>query len=423
MLEKNVIKKIIGGITSIAFSFVVYSTANADLLEMYSSSQNLRERSQLSYEFGVNSPVLSQNQLSGTQKIFEAKAQTEGNNSCSFLGNMKAGLSSFFNAEKMVQGLTANLQNAISAVPATLLCYANQTLCDMYKFMRNMANFSAQMNVTSCQEYEKMGIQLADSMRKKKVQQCAMEKAQSGDLSDYQQYIAECEQEVGNLPINIPGTNETAKGSYKLSDQIKSIFASDPQTTQIVSKLLGDFAIGYNVGVKQTDAPLYGEDALLSEYIQKYRNAIQDVAESYINDNREPSDEEKRMISIPGFPITDGVMNRLRLLPPKERNDFYEQYSTVAGMYALTIKIEEAMKAIDVAKNQQQDPDVRKVLQENLESLKSKYDLMYKRLALQRDFLAPMFKAIYEYSPAQPAPDIKERDLEPFIPKPLVEKQ
>lgn len=425
MCKKKLNKLLKKAILSTSALFVLYGSASADLLEMYSKAQNTRERSEMSYEFGVNFPTLSQQNTSGTQKIFDVNAGVSSNkNSCSILGDMKLNLKSFFDAEKVVQGVTANVQNAISAMPSTLLCYANQTLCDMYKFARNMANFSAQMNVTSCQEYEKMGMQLADSMRKKKIQECAMEKAQSGDPSEYQQYIASCEKELDTLPINIPGTSETAKGSYKLSDQMKKIFSDNPQMGQIVSKLLGDYVIGYNVGVKQSEAPLYGEDLLLSEYTEKYRNALSDVVEAYINEYRKPTDDEIKLISIPGFPITEGFMNKLRLLDARQRADFYEQYSTVAGMYALTLKIEEAMKALDVAKNQQQDPDVRKVLQENLQSLKDKYDLMYKRLVLQKDFLAPMFKTIRDYEPPQIAPEtINEDDLRNLIPEPLIQQK
>jgi len=403
----------------LVITLILTNTVYADLLDIYTSSSNTRERSQITYEFGVNSPVLSKNQ-SGTQKVFEVQTGTDTNkNSCSILGNLKANFQSFFNAEKTLQGLTQNVLNAVSAVPYTLLCYASQTLCDITKFIRNMANYSAQMNVTSCQEYEKLAADIGTSMRRKKVKECAMEKAQSNDPSEYQQYLAECEQQVEILPIQIPGTSEKSEGKYTLNKQIKTIFADQPQIAEAISKLLGDFTIGYSVGVKQSQAPIYGEDAMLSEYIQKYKDAITDVVEKYVTDKRMPSENEIRLISIPGMPLTAGIMSKISLMNPVERKDFYEQYATVAGMYALTMKIEDAIKALEVAKNQNQDEGVRKVLVEQINALKDKYDLMYKRLTLQKDFLVPMMKTVMNYQPPEKVPDVQYHDTDSLILKPI----
>jgi len=415
--KKN--KKIKNFLLASAITLTLTSTTYADLLDMYTSSSSTRERSQLSYEFGVNSPVLDKNQ-SGTQKIFDLQAGIDANKgSCSILGDLKANFKSFFNAEKAIQGLTQSVKNFVSSAPYTLMCYASQTLCDMTKFLRNMANFTAQMNVTSCQEYEKLAADLSTSMRKKKVNECAMEKAQSNDPAEYQQYLAECEKEVDILPIQIPGTSEQSQGKYTLKEQMQKIFADQPEVAEIVSKLLGDFTIGYNVGIKQSQAPLYGEDAMLSEYIEKYNNAITEVVERYVTDKRAPSENEIKLISIPGIPLTESVMSKISLMNPVERKDFYEQYATVAGMYALTMKIEEAMKALEVAKNQNQDENARKVLIEQIDALKDKYDLMYKRLTLQKDFLVPMMKTIMSYQPSEKVPNVQYHDTDSLILKPI----
>lgn len=423
MKKSKKIKKVKNFLIVSAITLTLTSTTYADLLDIYTSSGSTRERSQLTYEFGVNSPVLNKNQ-SGAQKVFDLNAGIDANrNSCSILGDLKANFKSFFNAEKLIQGVTQNVTNFVSSAPYTLMCYASQTLCDMTKFLRNMANFTAQMNVTSCQEYEKLASDLSTSMRKKKVNECAIEKAQSNDPTEYQQYLTECEREVENLPIQIPGTSEQSQGKYTLKEQMQKIFTDQPEVAETVSKLLGDFTIGYKVGIRQSQAPLYGEDAMLSEYIEKYNNAISDIVEGYINDGRVPSDNEIKLISIPGMPLTKNVMDRISFMNSLEREDFYDQYSTVAGMYALTMKIEEAMKALEVAKNQNQDENARKVLIEQINALKDKYDLMYKRLTLQKDFLVPMMKTIMTYQPPEVIPNVRYHNVEPLIPKPITSGQ
>jgi hypothetical protein len=393
------------------------------LLEIYKQATETKDRSDMNYHFGANSPVLDKN-LVGARKFFDLQAGINANkNSCTILGDMKTYIKSFFNLENTIQSISQNLLGFVKSAPYILTCYASQTLCDVTKFFRNMANFTAQMNVTSCQEYEKLASDLSTSMRKKKVNECAIEKAQSNDPAEYQQYLTECEREVENLPIQIPGTSEQSQGKYTLKEQMQKIFTDQPEVAETVSKLLGDFTIGYKVGIRQSQAPLYGEDAMLSEYIEKYNNAISDTVEGYINDGRVPSDNEIKLISIPGMPLTKNVMDRISFMNSLERKDFYDQYSTVAGMYALTMKIEEAMKALEVAKNQNQDENARKVLIEQINALKDKYDLMYKRLTLQKDFLVPMMKTIMTYQPPEVTPNVQYHNVEPLIPKPITSGQ
>ena len=398
-------------------------TARGDLLEIYKQATETKDRSDMNYHFGANSPVLDKN-LVGARKFFDLQAGINANkNSCTILGDMKTYIKSFFNLENTIQSISQNLLGFVKSAPYILTCYASQTLCDVTKFFRNMANFTAQTNVTSCQEYEKLASEIGTSMRKKKVKECAMEKAQSGDPAEYQRYLDECEKEIDVLPIEIPGVNEQVQGKYTLKEQMDKIFKDQPQTAKLVSKLLGDFSIGYSIGIKQSNAPLYSQDAMLSEYVEKYNNAIKDVVEEYINGGRIPTDNEIKNISIPGIPLTRNIMDRIAFMNPVQRQDFYEHYSTVAAMYALTIKIEEAMKALEIAKDQDQDENRRKFLIEQINSLRSKYDLMYKRLTLQKDFLVPMMQAIMNYQPHEVTPNVQYHNVEPLIPKPITSEQ
>jgi len=81
------------------------------------------------------------------------------------------------------------------------------------------------------------------------------------------------------------------------------------------------------------------------------------------------------------------------------------------------------MKALEVAKNQNQDENARKVLIEQINALKDKYDLMYKRLTLQKDFLVPMMKTIMTYQPPEVTPNVQYHNVEPLIPKPITSGQ
>jgi len=395
-------------------------TARGDLLEIYQKATKTKDRSDMNYHFGANSPVLDKN-LVGTRKIFDLQAGIDVNkNSCTILGDMKAYIKNFFNLENAIQSISQNLMGFVKSAPYILMCYASQTLCDVTKFFRNMANFTAQMSVTSCQEYEKLASGIGTAMRKKRVQECAMEES-GGDPTLYQEKLNECEKKIDILSIEIPGVNEKVTGRYELREQMEKIFKNQPQIAELVSKLLGNFTIGYSVGIKQTNAPLYSQDAMLSEYIEKYNKAITDTVEGYINEGRIPSDETIRIISIPGMPLTRNIMDRIAFMNPVQRQDFYEHYATVAGMYALTVKIEEAMKALEIAKDQDQDENRRKFLLEQINTLKNKYDLMYERLTLQKDFLVPMMKTIMSYQPPEVTPNVQYHNIEPLIPKPIIQ--
>ena len=68
-------------------------------------------------------------------------------------------------------------------------------------------------------------------------------------------------------------------------------------------------------------------------------------------------------------------------------------------MTALLYQIEDAIDAFDTAKAGTQDKDTIDKLEDIMKTLQRKYDLMKEKLALQKDYLMPMFNTVMSYSP------------------------
>src|SRR5208337_3000396 len=92
------------------------------------------------YQFGVNLPTPYSGN-SGNTQIASVGLNANTNKGCGAFGALTS-LTASFNAQAL-----ENLGVALlSSAPTLLLCYANQTLCDAYKFSRNMAQAMAHLS-------------------------------------------------------------------------------------------------------------------------------------------------------------------------------------------------------------------------------------------------------------------------------------
>jgi hypothetical protein len=125
-------------------------------------------------------------------------------------------------------------------------------------------------------------------------------------------------------------------------------------------------------------------------------------------------------LSTPGVPITPLIVTRLSALDAATRDNFYRQYAAVAAITAMLYKIEDAIDAFERAKAAAQDKDTIAKLEDTMKDLQRRYDLMERRLALQRDYLIPMMSAVMAYSPPShnAPPSDEERRFE--LPKSIL---
>ena len=68
-------------------------------------------------------------------------------------------------------------------------------------------------------------------------------------------------------------------------------------------------------------------------------------------------------------------------------------------MTTMLYKLEEAIDALEAAKNASQNKDVISKLEEGVKDLDRRYGLLERKLALQRDYMLPMFQTLMSYRP------------------------
>ncbi len=335
---------------------------------------------------------------------------------CGLFSDMTGQINALLDKEKLIQGLTGSVKGIIASAPTTLMCYSSQTLCDIYKFMRNQANFTGQMNQLSCQQYEQLGQGIGESLRSKAVQKCAMEKAEANGTGDYAKYVSECEQNADKLPVEVPGTGVMKEGGYNLSEYIAKRITNDEKIQESLRQLLGDVKFSAT-GIRGQRVPRLGEEQMLDNYTRKYYSVTKEIVESSVKSNSVPDAAALKVISTPGFPITPYFVQKIRYMNPASRESFYEQYATVAGMNATLFKIEELVDTLENAKNDNKDKASVEAIERDIRKLERKYDLLAKRLQLQKEYLSPIFLEVMNYRGIPDEPVTSEDTLRMIVPK------
>jgi hypothetical protein len=376
--------------------------ANADLLQDYMQSDTTGNRTQTSYGFGVNIPATN---TAGNVVNFSAGLQKKG---CGNF-NLASEISNIFSAEaadKYVQGLEGAIVNG---APLMLMCYMSQTMCDLYKHFRNMANAALSMRQMQCQQIENLAADAGTSLRASSVMNCIAQQSQNSDLP-YESIVASCSSASNNM-IEIPGSGALA-ANFDLTKVIGNAVGSGntpPAVTDFIKGVMGNVQFSASAGITSDGKQQYPMETKLSTLTSAYYGAVKDVGEQAAKSRTMPSPDTVQTISTPGFPITPVVLTRLSAMDVGTRDNFYRQYSTVAAMTALLYQIEEAINALESAKASAKDKDTIAKLQDGLTSLQRGYDMMEKRLVLQERYLNPMFNTIMNYVPpakrADPTPE------------------
>jgi hypothetical protein len=394
--------------TIVLVAFIFTTNSYADLFDQYMRNDPTKARSEISYGFGVNMPPLYQG---GGGNVLDLHVGTDRGGVCGefdLMGELKA----IFSKEVLDQYVSGLTSSIASGAPLLLLCYASQTLCDLYKHFRNMANFAANLRSAQCHEIEKLAMNTGTALRSDAVRKCIQEKINNGETLDTA--ISDCTK--SDLKLEIPGVGEL-KDKYNLAESISKKISDDPATASLVEKFLGTVVFDVNTGIHKSRFPKDAEQQVVSEFTQRYYEALRDITEPVVNGGPYPGEQELKLVSTPGFPMTPQIIARLKHVDPITRDNFYSSYATVVAMAVLLQKITELIDLLDLEKGSVKDEVRKEEIERNIKKLDRKYDLMAKQLELQQRYLSPMLVSLMGYEIPDTTPELSSPDRKSLMPK------
>ncbi len=400
-------KKIISVISIIIIGLLNINIVHAnDLITDYrNATQNSAD-----YRFGANLSF----PYNGNNQIASVGLNANMNKGCGAFGALTS-LTASFNAQAM-----ENLGVALlSSTPTLLLCYASQTMCDAYKFARNLAQAMAHLSTMNCQQIEKLAINTGDALRKEGVNNCINTKfnASSGTSADFQKAMADCEANPSTNQISTflnDGANMT--GSYTLSQWINKQYPSSqyPLLNTALSTITGD--ITWSGGGMQRTTPLLGLETMQSQSSQLCYNAIKNTIENAVSNGTAPASGDLAAVSLPGQPITPYFASKLMALPSDMRNSFYSQYSTVYGTVTTLYALQQLEDSLEASLSQAPGPGQKEPIRDEINKLKTRMNYLTQQLDMQKNYLNPMVGTVMEYKLPNAAPAPTQQDIQPDVP-------
>lgn len=375
---------IIAAIATILSSNTSYAS---DLMTDYMNNNN----NSADYRFGVNLPTPYNNSGGGQLASIGGNAGPN-NKGCGF--GALANITAQFNISAL-ENLGTSI---ISGVPIMVLCYASQTLCDAYKFARNLANAAASLGTASCQQIEKLAMNTGTELRKDAVQNCIMGKVGSGSYSaqEFMEAADSCEGNSSNPVSKFLNEGGTAT-SFNLSDWVNKTYppSENPVLNSTLKLITGD--MNFSAGGISHTTPQKGIETMQSTYSQAYYNAVKNTIENSVSNGTPPSSSDLATISVPGYPMTPYFASKLTTLPSDMRNSFYSQYSTVAGTIQTLSNVQDLEDKLETAKANGGDPSKTAAVQGEIDKLKTRMGFLEKQMDIQAKYLAPMIGAVMDY--------------------------
>lgn len=245
---------------------------------------------------------------------------------CSGL-NLNADFNNLLNAQALTNYAESIGENALAASPMVLLEMASPTLADTLKNLENRAQSIQLLQYKSCQDLQKMGMNLAQQIRG---QSEYNQLQQSGNLGNIDN-IAQSK----NLQLtNYTGQPTTAlylfKNGYQWTGAQKS-------TQNLSNELIGDVevtqkgTIGY---IAPTSSPNQVYDKELTNYYQK----LQIDVDQYLASNHVP---DLKSVSFPTFPVTPELIRSIGTLPEPTRDIAIGKLASGLALIKLTNEIDD----------------------------------------------------------------------------------
>ena len=285
-----------------------------DLLQNYMNNDTTKPRGQISYGMGVNLPAPS---TATGGNVINLSTGASATSSCGLL-DLPNEIKTVFSAEALnnyVQGIESA---AINGAPMLLTCYASQTLCDLMKHFRSMANAVMSMRHAQCAQIESLAAKAGSSLRNNAIMDCVTQQISSNGGS-YDQALQTCSTQ-GQFTLNFPGTNLSAGADFSLTDALGKLgvtSTSNPALNNLINGVIGDVHFNAGTGIStQGQKAQYAIENQVGQLTNKYYQALHDVAETAVATRTMPAASDLQTVSTPGVPISPLILTRLAAIDP-----------------------------------------------------------------------------------------------------------
>lgn len=372
------------------FSFA--PLASADLFE---DSQNAANGAYSSYSksnstttWGVGLNMSAP--YSGTGAAVQLGSGATSTGGCGAF-NLAASIKSVFNKEVLDNYVNGLVNSIVSEAPLLLLCYASQTLCDLYKHYRNVANAALSLRNAQCQEVEKIAEESGTSLRMKSQSRCISEHQAAGE--DLDTAMAACGSE--NSMLTNPSTG-AATPNYNLVTEIGKVTNLNTENQALLHALLGDVNVSVGTGTGSTAATPLVYEKLISAYQQDYYGKISTLVDSYKQTWQMPSTQDLMTASPPDMPLHPSTLKALAFADESTRETMAAQLASIYGLLRAYYALEQINSSLQVM---EENPNIgskeeRDRLQRDQRRLKDQIALIRDRVDIQTKYLAPALQAM-----------------------------
>ena len=307
-----------------------------------------------------------------------------------------ATIKSVFNKEVLDQYVSGLASSIVSNAPMLLLCYTSQTLCDLYKHFRNMANAALALRNAQCQQIEKLAVDTGNSLRSSSQARCLNEHQASGE--DLDAAIAACRATVNN--ITVPSTGGTT-ASYNLTDEIIKTTGMSGESQSLIKAIMGDAVVSVQTGTGSTSMTPNVYEKLISAYTADYNSKLTTLLANFKATWEIPSSEDIAAASTPAFPLHPSTMRTLAFMDDNTRATVTAQLASLYGMTRMYYELEEVSSKMAIF---EENPNIgtkeeRERLQRDQKRLRDQLALIEKRVEMETKYIAPALQALESSNP------------------------
>lgn len=368
-----------------AFADLFTDTRNAAILAYPEYSKG---NSGVSWEMGTRiTPSLNRG-----SNVIQLGVGMGGQNACGKFGLLPS-LQSLFSKEVLDQYVKGLAGSITSGAPMLLLCYASQTLCDLYKHYRNMANAGLALQTQQCNQLDKLAEDIGSGLRAKSEAACIREKATAGGGESPAELMDQCRNKFDMLVE--PATGKYTP-SYSIVDQMAKLTNMDSETKSTIKHIMGDAVVSVQTGAGNTSATANPYEQIVNGYTEAYTASLRDVVKQFQLTSKLPSAERLVDASSPDMPLHPSTLKSLAFTDDTTRQTVISQ---LASLYAL-IKTYYALESANSLLGQyEESPNLstkveKERIQREQRKLQSQINLMEKRIEIQSKYLAPALQAL-----------------------------
>ena len=236
---------------------------------------------------------------------------------------------------------TSLIGAAISQLPMVTLCYAAPTMCDIVKYLQDMVNQILQFKGLSCQQAEQYLTGIGGRISGARTSRCISQQQRTGLSLTAAEAACRGGGAVGIID-HASGHDITAAGSdgdsLIVEDSLARVGASQ-QIKDFARELLGEVEIKAGATPEEpVDVDIQAPDKRIHDVYQAERTTLRaelENAVTTVGSGVALPDARREAVSLPGFAMTDGILEGLYEIRQADAALYQQYVSKVSGVFAL----------------------------------------------------------------------------------------